>query len=179
MASINREIMGKIMQMKQLQRLYFHRTAKESGLYFGQLPILWYIGENKGCTQREIAEALGVTPASIALSTKRMQKAGLLDKQTDAQDLRCNRLSLTQKGLEYCCDCSARFHHLDESMLNGFAPDQLNDFNEMLGIIVGNLCDLLGIEPMKNVFEIMKAGNMMDQDEESGDKGTEIIENLL
>ncbi len=70
------------------------------GLWRGQMPILDYVLANEGCTQAALATALGLTPATVAVSTKRLMRAGLLCKEPDPANLRRNRLSITPLGRE-------------------------------------------------------------------------------
>ena len=73
---------------------------------------------NAGCTQKELAETLRVTPASIALSTKRLQKSGYVEKRVNESNRRCNRLYATPAG-----EAAALRHrqYLDEANEKTFA----------------------------------------------------------
>ena len=75
------ELMRKLHKLELVQQLAHRRGAQEHGLYFGQMPVLDFIAANPGCTQVQVADHLRVSPASIALSTKRLQKAGYLTKK--------------------------------------------------------------------------------------------------
>ena len=68
------ELMRKLHKLELVQQLAHRRGAQEHGLYFGQMPVLDFIAANPGCTQVQVADHLRVSPASIALSTKRLQK---------------------------------------------------------------------------------------------------------
>ena len=65
------ELMGKLHKLELVQQLAHRRGAQEHGLYFGQMPVLDFIAANPGCTQVQVADHLRVSPASIALSTKK------------------------------------------------------------------------------------------------------------
>ena len=93
-----REIVGKLIQLNALKRISTHRAASEIGLYDGQMPLLETL-ERDGClTQKALADRLHVSPASVAVSIKRMQKCGIVDKMPSEEDLRYNRVMLTDKG---------------------------------------------------------------------------------
>ena len=72
------------------------------------MPVLRYVMENDGCKQVDLANFLRVTPASVALSTKRMQKAGYLEKEVDEYNLRRNKLHVTPQGRQLAADCKGR-----------------------------------------------------------------------
>ena len=80
------EVMQYFQRAHLLRTILNRRTAMESGLFLGQLPMLEYIWLHDGCTQVEVAQALDVSAASVAVSTKRLQKAGLLVKKTDEKE---------------------------------------------------------------------------------------------
>ncbi len=76
------ELMRKLHKLELVQQLAHRRGAQEHGLYFGQMPVLDFIAANPGCTQVQVADHLRVSPASIALSTKRLQKGGVSYKRS-------------------------------------------------------------------------------------------------
>ncbi len=136
-----REIVRRFIKLNLLRRIELNKAAADEGLYFGQLPIVEYIIRNEGCTQKEIADKLGVTPASIAISTKRMQKAGLIEKLTDESDLRRNRLSATGNGIELARICRAQADDLDKRMFEGFSQQELVMMKDNLDRMIGNISD--------------------------------------
>lgn len=117
-------IVRRLKHLNLVHRIYIQRAAAESGLYFGQPPILDYVSEHDQCTQADLADTLQVSAPSIATSVKRMQKAGLLKKISDENDLRCNRISLTDKGFQVSAKCRERFHEIDARMFNGFTREE-------------------------------------------------------
>lgn len=136
-----REIAGRLIKLNLLRRIELSKAATDEGLYFGQLPIMEYIINNEGCTQKEIADKLGVTPASIAISTKRMQRAGLIEKRTDENNLRRNRLSATKNGIELAGICRERVDDLDKRMFGGFSDQELNIIRNSLDRMIENISD--------------------------------------
>ena len=156
MAKELREVVGHMFEVDVLRRVCLQKAAADSGLYFGQLPILQFIHEHPGCTQREIADEIGVTSASVALSTKRMQKSGLLTKEIDSQDLRCNRLNLTETGEEYMNVCVQKFDEVDRVLFRGFSDDDLEQLDSLLEKVVGNLAEEARLSDR---FELLRLAN--------------------
>ena len=130
-----------MIQLGLLRRIYLKQAGFPEGLYAGQQHTLEYIRRHEGCTQTEVAEALRVSAASVALSTKRLQKAGLICKESDRENLRCNRLALTEKGNELM-ECGRRaFDRADTKMMEGFSPQQMETLAELLDKMICNLSD--------------------------------------
>ncbi len=133
------ELAAKLKKIHLLRRIWVQKSQPDLDLYFGQLPILEYIRRNPGCTQAEIAEHLCVTPASISTSTKRLQKAGLLTKTTDPDNLRCNRLAITEEGVIRCENNRAMIDRIHSQMFKDITEDELAGFSATLNKILQNL----------------------------------------
>ena len=132
-------IVCRLNRLEILRRINLQRAINDIELYKGQLPLLEYVIEYGGCTQNQIAEALHVTPASVALSTKRMQMAGLLEKNVDETNLRCKRLTVTDKGRDIAVRCRAAFNKLDGRMLRDFSPEETDLFKSLLDKAIANI----------------------------------------
>jgi len=134
-----RDIVAQIGQLNIIHRIYIHRTATENGIYFGQLPILEYVSSHDQCAQSELAETLQVSAPSIATSVKRMEKTGLLKKTADENDLRYNRISITEKGLDLARKCRSAFDTVDARMFEGFRAEECEEFSGYLERLIANI----------------------------------------
>jgi DNA-binding MarR family transcriptional regulator len=93
----------------------------------GQPMILFMLRDREvaaKCDQKGFSEALGVSPATVAVSIKRMERAGLISKGTDPNDQRRNHLSITDKGLHLIDDCIRAFQHVDAGTFKGFSEEE-------------------------------------------------------
>ena len=139
MAVEMKQLAWKLDNLFMLRRTLLTKTTLNTGLYFGQLPVLAYISNHEGCTQKEIADWMKVSPASIALSTKRLQKAGFIEKKVDQLNLRRNMLSITPKGNETAIQCREGMIKFDENMFECLSEEEA----ESLMNIVDKLLDSL------------------------------------
>ena len=114
-----REVNGRIDKFQILKRSTLFSLFEDNKLHIRQLPVLEYIIKNDGCSQNELAEFLCVSPASIAVSTKRMQKAGYLEKKEDENNLRKKNLYVTELGKETVAKCRKIFDSFDEKVYSG------------------------------------------------------------
>ncbi len=134
-----RDIVKKLAILFSIHSYYIHNASSSCGLYKGQLPILEQASMNENCTQKEIAETLCVSPPSIATSIKRMEKAGLLEKTADENDLRNNHIKLTDKGRELTNNCREVFNGIDEKMFNGFTSEECEQMVLFFERMINNL----------------------------------------
>ena len=127
-------------QLFCLRRMLQRKAAETSPLHRGQLPVLEYIRWNPGCTQVQIAEALLVSPSSVAQSTKRMQRDGLLKKETE-EDQRCNRLYLTEMGEQVSKECKRRYIEMDAELFSLLSGEDMDVLSALLGKLVKTAAD--------------------------------------
>ncbi len=122
-----------------LRRIVIQKATQGSDLHFGQLRVVEYIAAHEGCTQAEVAECMMVTPASMALTTKRLEKAGLLNKVVDEHNLRCKRLSVTERGRNLATQSRGLHDQFDERLFEGFSAEQMAQINTYLSRMICNI----------------------------------------
>ena len=132
---------GRMDMIGLMRRLSCQREFIKMGLYKGQLGILEYVLHNPGCTQREIADHMSVTASSVAKSTARMQRAGLLSKNVNESNLRCNKLYITEEGERISRQTREMFDRLDRRMFEGFTEEDICLLESFLNRIISNLAD--------------------------------------
>ena len=137
-----------------LHRYAISTSLSGMKLYRGQPEILEYLNEHGDCSQRELADFLGVTPASIATSLKRMSKSGFIERTSDENDRRINRLRLTEKGKKIRLAGRDECDRVDKAMFNGFSDEEISSFTDMLSRIAENLSPD-GISD-KEIFNMIK-----------------------
>lgn len=64
----------------------------------GQDGILAVISQNPGITQKELAEALDIQPASVSELLMKLERKGLVLREKDEADRRSTRVRLTEDG---------------------------------------------------------------------------------
>jgi DNA-binding MarR family transcriptional regulator len=151
------EVMGRMEKVNLLRRIQGQRIHRELGLYQGQIPVLDFIRKNPDCNQVDIAEKLHVTPATIAISTKRMEKAGLLTKKIDEDNLRCKLLNITEVGERKCDDAYAAYSSCTDGLFKDFSDEELSQLESFLDRVLVNLAHQLDEDPEKMDFATLSA----------------------
>lgn len=62
------------------------------------LRTIAHLGRMEGCTQRELAEIIDVTPMTLGRQIDQLEAAGLIERRAHPSDRRCFRLYLTDKS---------------------------------------------------------------------------------
>lgn len=76
-------------------------------------------------SQRELADLLHVSPATIAVSLKSLERNGYVERRVDPADSRRNLISLTPRALDALEASLAVFRSVDEAMLAGFSEEEV------------------------------------------------------
>lgn len=125
------------------RRSIIDKKFSECGIYFGQPPILEFLSQNPDSAQKEIADHLDISPASVAVSVKRMEKSGLVMRVADKSDARRKCLRITDKGLELLQFAHQTFDSIDTVMLSGLNNEEINLLVSFLKKINNNLSNLI------------------------------------
>ncbi len=134
-----REMVHKLISTSLIHRYHITKAAQKAGLYYGQPMILEYIKEHNLCTQKELADSLHISPASVATSIKRLEKSGYVKRSTDKVDIRKNRLSLTDDGSKILKEFRSICDETDEEMFKGFSEEECELLCNYLQRLYNNL----------------------------------------
>lgn len=146
-----RTLSARLIVLSLLRRRCTQRFNVSCVLYPGQLPLLDFLMRHPGATQQEAAEHLHVTAASIAQSTKRLEKSGLIEKRTDSANRRRNLLYITETGSQAANDYRIGFDDVDRATFAGFSDEELLQLGRFYDRMIQNVrgdCDLSGLPPL-------------------------------
>ena len=110
-----------------------HFNAQQSGLSKKGLPnlgspkILFALmgyPPGEAPSQKELADRLRISPATIAVSLKSLERSGYVSRHTDAKDGRRNLISITPKGRQALETSHEVFQAVDEYMFHGFSAQE-------------------------------------------------------
>ncbi|MBQ2903565.1 MAG: winged helix-turn-helix transcriptional regulator [Clostridia bacterium] len=135
-------------------------------IYRGQPEILGYLVDHGDCSQKELADSLGVSPASIATSLKRMSKAGFIERTPDENDRRINRIRITTAGKNVLLSGKSECDKIDKIMFNGFSEEEITAFSDMLSKIADNLSSD-GISDKDAINYLKNADNQRNGDDKN------------
>lgn len=131
-----------IILLSDLARLHFsrvHTLLAKIGVYRGQPPILNGLCKKDGVMQKEIADALNLTPATITDTLQRMEKSGLLERRTDPEDARVSRVYITEKGRETKKQVDEIIRDIDEETFKGLTMEEKLLFRRLILKMINNL----------------------------------------
>ncbi len=132
--------------LAQVSRLHHHRAHElldKLGLYRGQPPVLFALWEQEGLTHSELAERLGITPATTTRMLQRMEKAGFVQRQPDASDQRVSRVYLTEAGRAVRAELEAVWQQMELESFRGFSDEERVVLRSFLSRLRENLAQAI------------------------------------
>lgn len=95
-------------------------------------------------SQRELADLLHISPATIATSLKSLERAGYVERQADEADSRRNLISITPKGRQAMETSRQVFDDVDDAMFDGFTEEEKRQLDSYHKRMLENLYKLEG-----------------------------------
>ena len=92
-------------------------------------PMILFLLKDKGregriAAQKELSDAMHGSPATVAVSLKSLEREGYVEKLADETDQRRKAVRLTPKGEAAIQRCVQVFEAVDQSMFEGFRPEE-------------------------------------------------------
>jgi DNA-binding MarR family transcriptional regulator len=128
--------------------------------------MLQTIMDNPGMTQFELSEKMNVTPASIATSTKRMEKVGYLRKEEDPNNLRVKKLYITELGQSLATESKKQIDEVDQKLFNGISDEELECLVNIYDKLIINLAEIKKDEPNLTKEELISLVKELKEKEE-------------
>jgi DNA-binding MarR family transcriptional regulator len=129
----------RVNRIARVLRHRFNEVANEVGLFSGQQHIILLLKENEGITVSQVAEYLGITPATASVSVKRMEKAGFVYKCADEKDARITKLYLTEKGKSVPERIKEKMDAQEKFVTEGFTEEEISQLSDLLDRVINNL----------------------------------------
>lgn len=127
----------------RLHHMVFEKYMKHIA-HRSQHGVLLYLHHNGGTAwQKEIAEAMDVTPAAMTGTVKKLEKSGYITKTIFDKDNRQNRITLTPAGSELLRRGKQQFEQINQKMFVGIDDSDLACFVKCLQQMEENLYDML------------------------------------
>lgn len=113
-------------------QIYLNAAMKPLNITTAEQPILMYLYRNDSVTQEEISAYLQVDKALTTRTVQSLLEKGLVTKQKDPKDKRCNKISLTPKGLDMRETMIEKFTGWNKIMLDGMDDSKRELLFELL-----------------------------------------------
>jgi DNA-binding MarR family transcriptional regulator len=117
----------------------FRRRIAHLGITPDQFTVMRSLLENEGVTQRELTQLMSSDPNTVASLLERMERAGLLQRDTHEKDRRARRLRLKPSGRKKYEKARAVAVAMQEEVMRALPEDRRETFLQDLDAL-GQAC---------------------------------------
>jgi len=141
-----REVCGMFMKTDRLHRKAFEGLVSRLGIHRSQHIMLMHLAKDEGMSQKALAEHLQISDAAVAVTIKKLEAGGYIEKRASENDGRYNNIKITGKGREIVSASEKFFTAVDLAMTKGISDEMLECFVLCLEMMQKNLCEFSGEE---------------------------------
>ncbi len=121
------------------------RHISDMGIHHSQHRMLLHLSRCEQIpSQKELAEAMGISAAAVATTLKRLEKGGYIARAVTDEDNRRNEIRITDLGRAKVLESREIFDSVDHAVFAGFSDEELSQLAALISRMDGNL-DALGI----------------------------------
>ena len=137
----NHKLMGKLMVVLRMHRKAVENRLTQSGigLHQAQHRLLMCLSREKSLSQVDVAKHMEVSPATIAVSMKKLERDGLIYRVSREEDNRFNCVELSEKGKQIVSESRQIFVELDEQIFYGVTESEKYQFLTVLNKMYANI----------------------------------------
>ncbi len=117
-------------------RSTMHRYFQSIGMFNGHPHMLFHLRRHPGSTQKELAEVMDISPASVTISIKRLESAGLVRREKQGRQM---HLYLTPAGEAMDTACAHGREFMIEHLYQGLTEAELTTLHALLEKMTDNL----------------------------------------
>lgn len=133
------EVLNSFRKLYKTSYDIFNQKAKNYIITPGQFHLLNTILHHDGINQRELADMLKITPATLSVRIRRLEKENMLVREADMKDKRNYILTLTPQGKQLI---EHSYEHMRKNMVllfRGVTSEEMTALKSCLSKIQHNL----------------------------------------
>ncbi len=117
----------------------FGQRLQESGVTRIQWIALYYLGEDKKLSQRDLGQLMNVKDSSVGRLMDRMTRDGLVERVPSEKDRRVHNIQLTEKGRIYREELMPLGQKFNDALIKNISIEDLLTFDRVLRQMVVNV----------------------------------------
>ncbi|HHW00095.1 MAG TPA: MarR family transcriptional regulator [Clostridiaceae bacterium] len=135
----NKAIIHQLIYFAIKHRKIMQSYLNETGVYQAQHRLLMEISHNPNASQNDIACSMNISPATVAVSLKKLEKGGYINRAIVEEDNRINKINITEKGKKVVEQSKQIFESADRKVLEGFTEEEKQTLFILLKKLNSNL----------------------------------------
>jgi len=137
-----------VADITRMMTTQFNRMVKPAGLTRAQWRVIIHLHRQDGLSQSELAALLTVGKVAIGGLIDRLEHSGWVERRTDKQDRRSNRVFLTQKGRDVNQEMVTAGEELAKQTYSNLTKDERALLASLLGVVRKKLLEMEKDKPI-------------------------------
>jgi len=108
------------------------------GISVTQAAALMFIAKNEGCLQKNLSKALGLNNSAVTGLVGRMNKNGLINRESCAEDGRASRLFISTLGQKKLPEIFPLIQTINEKLTEEFSEDEIETVIRFLNTVMNS-----------------------------------------
>ncbi len=133
LAQKKRALMYKFLATLKLHNALVESRINDLGLHRSQHQMLCTIKYNDHICQKDLASHLEISPAAAAVTLKKLESLGLVERCSRNNDNRMNTIELTPKGEDIVVKSGDLFTSVDNATFEDFTDEDFDAFERLVG----------------------------------------------
>jgi MarR family transcriptional regulator, transcriptional regulator for hemolysin len=151
--SLNREFAFSVNDVARMLRTYADYKAGQFGITRAQWVVLVRLDRFEGLKQSELADMLDLQPITLTRLLDRLCRSGLIERRSDPNDRRANRLYLTASARPLLKQLGDLGDKLMATALAGVERESIERMVAQLAIVKENLRQAIAARPTGSAGE--------------------------
>jgi MarR family transcriptional regulator for hemolysin len=139
----NKDFLFALFETQRMLRLYADKQATQFGITRSQWAVLAKLERTEGLKQSELAEMMEMQPISLTRLIDRLCDNDLIERRSDANDRRANRLYLRPAARPLLKKLGELRAEITRAALNNMSSTEASDLVRLLETIKDNVRDAL------------------------------------
>ena len=135
----HKSLIFQLIDFAKKHRKIMQHYFDETGVYHAQHRLLMEISRHPNASQADIARSMDISPATIAVSLKKLEKGGYIHKVMDEADNRFNQITITAKGNRVVERNKQIFEATERKVFEGFTEAEKVTLSLLLQKLDANL----------------------------------------
>lgn len=115
-----------INELSRAAHVYFQHEFKKYNIGHAQIRTLFYVAQNEGKTQKELAEYLNLDKSSITSQLQLLERNGYIRRKASDEDARKQVIAVTERTRKILPEMQNVLESWTETLLAGFEEEERN-----------------------------------------------------
>lgn len=138
--------LDRVLELSLLVNADMSRGLAERGLTESRTHLLWVLRQQGPCTQRELAEALGVSPRNVTGLVDALVATGFVSREPHPTDRRATLVDFTDHGAEIAQGLAEDQQEFARLLFRGMPKAKFDCFVEGMDLVVARLRALVPLD---------------------------------